>query len=95
MYVFTHADHASSPRVREAQPQNVAMFIKLNRYRQAGVREYWIIDPDKKLIMTFRFEDRDDYAVYHFHDKVPVGIYGGDCVIDFALIDYYVSPWMD
>ena len=67
------------------------MFIKLNKYRSAGVREYWMVDPDKKTVMAYHFENDDDLSVYKFRDKVPVGIYGGDCVIDFAPIDDYVS----
>lgn len=67
------------------------MFIKLNKYRSAGVREYWMVDPDKKNVMVYHFENDDDLSVYTFRDKVPVGIYGGDCVIDFAPIDDYVS----
>ena len=70
------------------------MFIKLNKYRSAKVRECWIVDPDKKTVMTFLFEAQDEYAIYSFRDKVPVGIYGGDCVIDFAQIDDYISPLM-
>ena len=67
------------------------MFIKLNKYRSAGVREYWMVDPDKKTVIAYHFENDDDLSVYTFRDKVPVGIYGGDCVIDFAPIDDYVS----
>ena len=67
------------------------MFLKLNKYRSAGVREYWMVDPDKKNVMVYHFENDDDLSVYTFRDKVPVGIYGGDCVIDFAPIDDYVS----
>ena len=67
------------------------MFLKLNKYRSAGVREYWMVDPDKKTVMAYHFENDDDLSVYTFRDKVPVGIYGGDCVIDFAPIDDYVS----
>ena len=69
------------------------IFIKLNKYKNAGVREYWMIDPEKKIVMVWHFE-KDDYAVYSFRDKIPVGIYDGELVIDFAVIDDYVSPWM-
>jgi len=70
------------------------IFIKLNKYRTAGVREYWIIDPDKKKVMVWHFENEDDYDLYSFRDRIPVGIYGGELVIDFAVIDDLVTPWM-
>ena len=68
--------------------------LKLYKYQRAGVREYWIVDPEKKLVMTFFFETEDDYAIHSFRDRIPVGIFGGDLIIDFAGIDDYVSPWM-
>lgn len=49
---------------------------KLFKYRMAGVREYWIIDPDKQIIMTYGFE-KDIVEQYNFGEDVPVGIYNG------------------
>ena len=70
------------------------IFIKTNKYRNAGVREYWMIDPAKKIVTVYYFEKDDDYFVYNFRDQIPVNIYDGDLIIDFAEIDDYVSPWM-
>ena len=55
-------------------------FIKLFKYRTAGVKEYWIVDPDRKLVIAYEF-DGDDANTYSFSDEVPVGIYGGDLKI--------------
>lgn len=55
---------------------------KLFIYRAAGVREYWIVDPMKQLIMVYNFE-HDTFEQYSFSDKVKVGIYE-DFEIDFA-----------
>ena len=30
--------------------------LKLFRYRTAGVREYWIVDPAKGRVIVYRFE---------------------------------------
>ena len=70
------------------------IFIKLNKYRNAGVREYWIIDPAKKTVMVWDFENDDTVNIYGFRDSIPVGIYEGELVIDFSVIDDYVTPWM-
>ena len=56
-------------------------FIKLFKYRSSGVREYWIVDPDKKQIIVYNFVN-DDMTPYTFTDSVKVGIYE-DLVIDF------------
>lgn len=31
-------------------------YTKLFKYRNAGVREYWIVDPIKKQVIVYRFE---------------------------------------
>ncbi|MDD3251121.1 MAG: Uma2 family endonuclease [Lachnospiraceae bacterium] len=58
--------------------------IKLGKYSNAGVREYWTIDPIKKKVVVYDFE-HDDYPIlYGFDAKVPVRIWDGSCEIDFA-----------
>ena len=57
-------------------------FRKLFKYRSAGVREYWIVDPMKQQIMVYNFE-HDAFEEYSFSDKVKAGIFG-DFEIDFA-----------
>ncbi|MDE7478313.1 MAG: Uma2 family endonuclease [Lachnospiraceae bacterium] len=55
---------------------------KLFKYRTAGVREYWIVDPMKQLIMVYNFE-HDTFEQYSFSDIVKAGIYE-DFEIDFS-----------
>ena len=65
-------------------PSSKAMdyFTKLFKYKTAGVREYWIVDPTKQLIMVYNFE-QDTFEQYSFLDKIKAGIYE-DFEIDFA-----------
>ena len=49
---------------------------KLFKYRTAGVREYWIVDPDKQIVMVYGFE-KDTVEQYNWGEDVPVGIYEG------------------
>ncbi|MCC8150969.1 MAG: Uma2 family endonuclease [Lachnospiraceae bacterium] len=56
--------------------------IKLFKYRTAGVREYWVVDPEKKRIMVYNFE-MEDTAEYTFTDEVKAGIYP-DFSVDFS-----------
>lgn len=47
---------------------------KLFKYRTTGVREYWIVDPEKQMVMVYAFE-KDTVEQYTFREDVPVGIY--------------------
>ena len=51
-------------------------FTKLFKYRTAGVKEYWIVDYAKNLIMVYRFE-KDTLEQYDFGEDVSVGIFDG------------------
>ncbi len=58
---------------------------KLFKYRTAGVREYWIVDPEKNRIMVYDF-GHDTVAEYTFADSLKTGIYE-DFEIDFSGIN--------
>ena len=60
-------------------------YTKLFKYRTAGVREYWIVDPTQRSTVVYSFE-ADDTAEYSFSDAVKAGIYD-DLEIDFSSID--------
>lgn len=66
-------------------------FIKLNKYMEAGVKEYWMVDPDKKRVVVYDFENDDYPAIYGFDAKVPVALFGGECEVDFEEIYNYVK----
>ena len=57
-------------------------WLKQNLYREAGVREYWIVDPGRRKVIVYQFED-DFIQTYTFGDKVTPLLYD-DLVIDFA-----------
>ena len=60
--------------------------VKLRKYMNAGVNEYWIVDPEKEKIMAYVFEEDCLPTQYTFDDIIPVGISGGGCSIDFSRI---------
>ena len=65
--------------------------IKHFKYMNAGVREYWIIDPVKKNIVVYDFETPDLPEIYTFEHKVPVKIFNGECLVDFKEIFEYIE----
>ena len=68
-------------------------FLKLYKYKNAGVKEYWIIDPEERTVTVWIFDkdDNDKSKVYTFEDPVPVGISEGKCSIRFADADRMLS----
>ncbi len=50
-------------------------------YREAGVREYWIVDPDKEIVTVYKAERWDEPECHSFFEQIKVGIYG-DLYID-------------
>ena len=67
-----------SPSTRKKDMQ-----LKLQKYGNAGVREYWLIDLDKKQIIQYDLEHLAIPVIYTFEDKVPVLIWDGACEVDF------------
>jgi Uma2 family endonuclease len=56
--------------------------IKFRLYQKAGVREYWIVDPETQSIQTCTLNENGFYitAVYYDEDVVPVSVLPG-CAI--------------
>ena len=69
------------------------MFRKLNKYKSSGVREYWIIDPEKKRVTVYDFEHDELPVSYTFNDKIPLIISQGECSVDFVKIDVLLERY--
>ena len=69
-------------------PSNRAhdMIRKLNKYHNAGVREDWIVDPEKLRVMVYDFTEDIYVKLYTFEDTIPVLISQGESSVDFRRI---------
>ncbi len=61
--------------------------LKLHLYADAGVREYWIIDPRQERILIYNLElDNFSYEMYTFQDRIKANIYD-DLWINFKKLN--------
>ena len=65
--------------------------LKPAKYQWFGVREYWVVMLQQQKVVVYDLEHDAPIMFYSFEDKVPVGIYGGDCVIDFSELKAYLE----
>lgn len=53
-------------------------FIKFNKYEKAGVKVYWVVEPDQKLVSIFTLQPDGKYGrpeMYTEEDKMLVSIF--------------------
>ena len=67
------------------------MVRKLKKYKNAGVKEYWIVNIEEKPVLVYDFTKSDFPTEYSFDDEIPVGIWDGKCKIDFKKIDVEIE----
>ncbi|MHB1650896.1 MAG: Uma2 family endonuclease [Desulfitobacteriaceae bacterium] len=61
---------------------------KFNKYEKAGVKEYWIVEPELKLVSVFTLQDSKRYGrpeMYSEDDKVKVSVFP-DLIIDLKSV---------
>lgn len=70
------------------------MTIKLAKYENAGVREYWMVDPVKRVLITYNFMDENYIPMVHeLSGVVGMAIYEGKLMISLAEIGQIIIDW--
>ena len=49
--------------------------IKMLKYRTAGVREYWIVDPNAETVMVYWFEDEAQNCQYRWSEEITFHLF--------------------
>ena len=65
-------------------------YKKLGAYIEAGVREYWIVDPIRETVIVYDIENGEIPRFYHFTDSVNSAIFE-ELVIDFSELKVYLQ----
>lgn len=61
--------------------------IKLFKYRSAGVREYWVVNPLKKAVNIYDFENDNLTGLYSFQDEIHSCIFPGLAILMEAMTE--------
>ena len=64
---------------------------KLAKYMEAGVREYWILDPYQQKLIVYFFESELCPIIYGLDEPVPIGIYDGALEIQLE----HIKKWVE
>lgn len=68
--------------------------LKVAKYTEAGVREYWIVDITQQRLLVYFFESEVYPVIYGLEKPVPIGIYDGALAIDFSNIAKWIREGM-
>ena len=66
---------------------------KLQKYSDAGVREYWILDPEKQMLLAYDFIHNDLPCIYPLRGTAGLAIYDGQLQIDLDEIAGLIQDW--
>lgn len=50
--------------------------VKLFKYRSAGVKLYWIVNPQTQTVVVHDFAEQETTGIYSFDTEIPVAICG-------------------
>lgn len=69
-------DGAPDLVVEIVSPSNAThdYFTKLRLYQQAGVREYWIVNPEEEKVTLVNFEDADKSGLYTYEETIKSSV---------------------
>ncbi len=61
---------------------------KFNKYEQAGVKEFWLVEPQEKIVSVFMLQDNHRFGrpeLFTDEDQVTISIFKG-LTIDLKMV---------
>lgn len=77
--------------IMDSETRSKQLASRPDSFKNAGVKEYWMIDIDAKNIMAYAFEEQALPTMYGFSGRVPVRTAGAECEVNFAQLYGYVG----
>ena len=66
---------------------------KLQKYTEAGVKEYWIVDPLRRMLITYNWTDNYLPHMHPLQGKVGVALYEEELLIDLDEIASLIQDY--
>ena len=66
---------------------------KLQKYSDAGVKEYWILDPEKKFLLAYDFIHDNLPCIYPLTGAAGLALFDGELQIDLDEIAGMIQEW--
>ena len=66
---------------------------KLQKYTEAGVKEYWILDPIRKVLMTYNWKDNYMPHMHPLEGKVGIVLYDEELQIDLDALAELIQDY--
>ena len=68
---------------------------KLQKYTEAGVKEYWIIDPLRRMLVAYHWKDNYLPHMYPLQGKVGLVLYDEEVQVDLDKVSALIQDYPD
>ena len=66
---------------------------KVQKYADAGVKEYWVIDPMGKNMLVYNFMGEEYPEIYSLNETVSMHMYNGELQIDLGKVAEWIREY--
>lgn len=65
-------------------------YLKMAKYQEAGVEEYWIVDPDSKKVVVYKFVQDICPRIYTFTEDIPVSVFQNEVSVNLYKVSEFI-----